>query len=616
MSTPAPLWRSTSALSLGPGLGRHPDRAATLGTATRRSMPPARTLPETLAHWARTLPTVPLFYFLSMDEQLTTLTAEEMLLHARRLAAGLRARGVRAGDRVVLSFDTSPEFLETFFACGLAGAVPCLVDLPSSKVSLDAWSERLRGKVVLLGARAMVIDGEFAPQAREALAATRVEAEDGDGQVQVVPVHDLLDSGELREAAACHEDETAFIQFTSGTTAFPKGVQISHRALMANIHAMGERVEWRTDDLMVGWLPLFHDMGLVATTLAAFVHGMPTVLMPPMAFLLKPARWLWAVHYFRGTASFAPNFAYQFCAKRIKDAELSGLDLSSWRRALNAAEFIHADTLRQFTERFERHGFDPQDFHPAYGMAEMTVGISIRHADEPLVVETISRSHLASRRQAVVVAADSPDAMPVVGVGRIFPGHDVRIVNESGHDVGERHEGEIVLRGPSMFQGYYRNPEATAQVLRDGWVWTGDLGYLADGQLFICGRNKDLIIKAGENYHPYLMEISAAKVAGVRPGCVAAVGVDNPQTGTEDIVIVFETAETNPNALRQLCRLVEEQVFMGVGIRPNRVVPILPQTLPKTSSGKIRRAQVRERVLSLESFSPVPVAKKPGTVVH
>ncbi|MEV4247540.1 fatty acyl-AMP ligase [Streptosporangium canum] len=591
MSVLTPLRRSTCTLPPVSDRSRYPGRQDRLGISPQLTLPPTRTLSETLLHWARAEPTRPLFHFIDLHDRLTTLTAADLLLNAQRLAAGLRRRGVRPRHRVLLSFGTSPEFLETFFACGLLGAVPCLVDLPSHKVPRDEWGRRLRDKLALLNASVLVIEGEFATGARKALARTCPEAHAD--VVQVLTVEELMEAGELPEAEvwSC-EDDTAFIQFTSGTTGSPKGVQISHQALMANIGAMGERVGWTANDLMVGWLPLFHDMGLVATTLAAFVYGMPTVLMPPMAFLLQPARWLWAIHHFRGTASFAPNFAYQFSAKRIKDVELADLDLSSWRCAFNAAEFIHAETLRLFTERFEPCGFDPLAFLPAYGMAEMTVGVSIRDPDEPLAVEFISRARLATRGEAVIVAEDSPEATPVVGTGRVLPGHEVRIVDESGHDVLERHQGQVVVRGPSMFQGYFAHPQATSQVLRDGWVWTGDLGYLANGQLFICGRDSDLIIKAGENYHPYVMESAAAKVAGVRQGCVAAVGIRNPEAGTEDIVIVFETKETDAEALRRMRRLVEEQVFLDCGVRPNRVVPIPPRTLPKTTSGKIRRREI------------------------
>jgi acyl-CoA synthetase (AMP-forming)/AMP-acid ligase II len=605
-----PLRRQTSTVRLGPGTGRHPSRELAQRVPTRASVPPVATLPEVLAHHARTRPSQPLFYFLDLEDRLTVLTAGDVHHNATRLAANLRQRGVRQGDRVVLSFDTSAEFLETFFACSLLGAIPCLVELPSSKAAINAWGERLRGKLELLGARGIVIDADFLDMAQEAVQGFQLEG----FSPFAVAVKELVGEAEPFEPPTLAAEDVAFIQFTSGTTASARGIQISHRALLANCADIGETGRWTTDDLMVCWLPLFHDMGLVASTLSSFAHGLPTALMQPIGFLLRPVRWLWALHFFRGTSAFAPNFAYQLCLKRIKDAELEGLDLSTWKRAYNAAEFIHADTVRAFGERFAPHGFSPESMLPAYGMAEMVVGVTCRDSREPLWVESISRTALASHHQAVPTLDRGGDALTVVSVGRLFRTTECRIVDEEGKDVGERQEGEILLRGPSLFTGYYRNAEATEAVLRDGWLWTGDLGYRAQGQLFICGRRKDLIIKAGENHHPYTMESAAAQVNGVRAGCVAAVGVNNAQVGTEDVVLLFETGETQAQALRQMCKYVEDCVYQGAGLRPNRVIPLPPHALPKTTSGKIKRAYIRDNILAFENLSLL--LKKEEKAVH
>ncbi|PTL81416.1 fatty acyl-AMP ligase [Vitiosangium sp. GDMCC 1.1324] len=610
-----PLRRQTGHVQLGPGLGRHPTRDMAQRAPTRATPAPVQTLAEAVVHWGRTRPSQPVFYFVDLEEKLTVLTAGDLHHNAMRIGANLRARGVKQGDMVVLSFDTSPEFLESFFACGLVGATPCLIELPSSKVSVQAWGERLRVKLRLLGARAMLIDPDFVDLAQEALAG--YQPEPGHAPPFVATLKDLVADAEPFEPPTVGAEEVAFIQFTSGTTDAPKGVQISHRALLANCAAIGESGQWDSDDLMVCWLPLYHDMGLVASTLASFVHGLPTALVPPFGFLLKPSRWLWAMHYFRATSCFAPNFAYQLCVKRIKDAELEGLDLSAWERAYNAAEFIHADTVSQFTERFRSCGFEPEAWRPSYGMAEMVVGVSCRSRGDVLRMETLSRSALASQRRAVPhTGGTGQDSLTVLSVGRMLRGIELRIVDDEGRPVGERQEGEILLRGTSLFSGYYKNPEATDGVLRDGWLYTGDLGYVADGELFICGRSKDLIIKAGENHHPYTMENAASQVAGVRVGCVAAVGVGNLQTGTEDIVIVCETTETKPDALRQLCKHVEEMVYQGSGVRPNRVIPVAPHTVPKTTSGKIKRAYIRQNIEAFENLSLLVTPPSRQALVH
>nr|AYM53428.1 acyl-CoA synthetase [Melittangium lichenicola] len=618
MSQPPP-GRQTAPFPLGPGAGRHPSRELAPRAPTRAQPAPGHTLAEALLHWGRTRPSQPLLYFVDLEERLTVLTAGCLLHDAQRLGAHLRARGVGRGDRVVLSFDTSPEFLECFLACGLVGAIPCLIELPSSKVSVHSWGERLRAKLRLLGARAMLIDPDFVDLAHEALAG--YEPEPGEQRPFVaIPADLLTPEAEHVLPPTLDPGETAFIQFTSGTTDAPKGVQISHRALLANCAAIGEGGGWDSDDLMVCWLPLFHDMGLVASVLASLVHGLPTVLLPPFGFLLKPSRWLWAMHAFRATSCFAPNFAYQLCVKRIKDAELEGLDLSGWKRAYNAAEFIHADTVHQFTDRLAPHGFNPDAWRPSYGLAELVVGVTCRMRGEPLRREVLSREALSVRREAVPVPMSGsqppPGSLVVLGVGRPLKGVELKIVDEEGRPVPERHEGEILLRGTSLFSGYYQNDEATRAVLRDGWLYTGDLGYLVDGELFICGRSKDLIIKAGENHHPYTMEDAAGRVAGVRVGCVAAVGVNNLQTGTEDIVIVCETAERKPEVLRQLCKHVEETVFQSAGVRPNRVLPVPPQSLPKTTSGKLKRAAIRQDIAEFEALSLLVRPPAPQAVVH
>ncbi len=447
---------SQGPVRLGPGGGRHPSRDLSPRAPARATPAPVKTLAEAVLHWGHTRPSQPLLYFCGLEDTLTVLTAGELLQSAERLGAHLYARGVRRGDMVVLSFDTSPEFLQCFFACGMVGATPCLIELPSSKVSVKAWGERLRVKLRLLGARAMLIDADFMDLAQDAVAG--FQPEPGHAVPFVAAPGDLAGEAPAFERPQVDESEAAFIQFTSGTTDAPKAIHISHRALMANCAAIGESGHGDTDDLMVCWLPLFHDMGLVASVLSSFVHGLPTALIPPFGFLLKPSRWLWVMHYFRATSCFAPNFAYQLCVKRIKDAELEGLELSAWKRAYNAAEFIHADTVRQFTERFQPHGFEPDAWRPSYGMAEMVVGVTCRGRGDPLSVEKISRAALASRRQAVLHADGvGSDALTVHGVGRPLPGVELKIVDEDGQPLGERQEGEILLRGSSLFSGYYQD---------------------------------------------------------------------------------------------------------------------------------------------------------------
>jgi len=584
-------------LQLGPGVGHHPDRRMTLGPVSQLAVPTAHTLRDALVSWAQVRPAQTALYFLDLEERLTPLTYGELLINARRIAAGLRARGIGRGARLLISLETGPELIEVFFAVVLLGAVPCVTDVPSAKNNLLTWRAKLRAKADLLDAAGLIIESDYKAQGYEALNGSRPGLPTSK-RLFVCSPQELDVAPDGLELPVLSPDELAFVQFTSGTTRQARGVRITHRALLTNSQSLAEGCHWHSNELVVSWLPLFHDMGLVASTLAPFLHGLPTVLMPPMGFLLKPSRWLWAMHYFRATTSFAPNFAYQLCLKRIRDAELEGLELGAWHRAITGAELIHYETVCRFEQRMAPHGFRPRASNPGYGMAEMVVCVTVRHAHQPLTVDFISQRTLSLEGRAVPVEEDSADVQAFVSVGRPLAGYDVRIVDGEGQLLPDRREGEVLVRGPSLFDGYYNDSEATAEVLRDGWLHTGDLGYWVDGELFICGRQKDLIIRAGEHHLPYLLEYAASNVAGVRAGCVAAVGVSNPNTGTEDVVVVFETTETNGTALRQLCKSVEEQIWMVAGIRPDSVFPVPVQTLPKTSSGKLERGTVRALIAS------------------
>ncbi|WP_224247190.1 AMP-binding protein [Hyalangium gracile] len=585
--------RQTTQLMLGPGAVRHPDRREPLPPGAPAVLPPVSTLGELLEYRASATPAAVFGYFIDMEERVTRVSWRELRLRAGRLAAGLRRQGVWPGDRILLSMQTSPELLEGFFACQLLGAIPCLVEAPTLGRGLKAWGERLVPKLRVLEPCAVVTEEGAVREVTDLLTELL-----GQGRPSVHGVQELSGEGDV-PAHPSRPEDLSFLQFTSGTTLAARAVTCTHQALLTNARCVAGSggQQWRQSDLVLGWLPLFHDMGLVATTLSAITHGVPVALMPPAAFITRPLRWLWAMHVLRGSLSFAPNFAYQLCLKRFQEQEAQGLDLSSWRIAYNGAEFVHADTVRHFTERFSDYGFPANAFLPSYGMAEMVVAAAFHEAGTPVIVDTISRSRLARDGRAVPIPEDAPDAIQVVSVGRAVCGHAVQVRGEDGRVLGEREQGQIALRGPSLFHGYYRDPEATREVLKDQWLLTGDMGYLVDGRLYVSGRCKDLIIRGGENYHPYLMEGAVSAVDKVREGCVAAVGLANGDTGTEDIAIVFETVESDPEVLRKLRQQVEEQVRRVSGLRPDHVIAAPPRTIPKTSSGKIRRGAVRDFVL-------------------
>lgn len=592
--------------TVAPRAGIHPSRAD-FRLGPEASTVPASSLPELIARLADRDPDQPLFHVLSLRGEVTTLTAGTLFERAATVARGLKQSGVRRGDRVLLAQDTSPELLISFFGSGVAGAVPCLVDLPTTVAQRLAWVEKVRARAMIIGAAAVIAAPDWTELARQATAPQLVHSLDG-----------LEQEGQSLPPVNVAPHELAFLQFTSGTTARQRAIAISHRVLTGNAAGLAWTAGWREGDLMVCWLPLHHDMGLVASTLGFLVHGLPTVLMPPAAFILKPAQWFWAIHAFKGTQSFAPNFAFQFTASRIPDRDLEGLSLSSWRRAYNAAEFIHKSSVDQFCTRFAPFGFDRDAVYPAYGLAENTVGATCRIPADRLTFDRISRSELANKRVAKPIDSCessleslSLDEQAFACVGMPFPGTEMKIVDSAGLELPERHEGRILLRGQSLFSGYIGDPLATRGRFFDDWFDTGDLGYLVDGRLYVTGRTKDLIIKAGQNISPYAIELVVSGVEGVRTGCVAALALSNPHTGTEDLVVVFETPKREPAVLEALKAEISERIRAATGIGADRLVPVSPHTVPKTTSGKIRRLDLK-RMLETRTVTEVGIALSRG----
>jgi 1-acyl-sn-glycerol-3-phosphate acyltransferase len=415
--------------------------------------------------------------------------------------------------------------------------------------------------------------------------------------LETIATIDALRTGRPAPAVSPAADAPALIQYTSGSTGTPKGVLLSHANLLANIRAIGEGLDVGPHDVCVSWLPLYHDMGLIGAWLTPLYFGLPVSIMSPLAFLARPSRWLRAIQAHRGTVSAAPNFAFDLAARKIPDGEIEGLDLATWRLALNGSELVSPDTIERFTRRFAPFGFRPEAMCPVYGMAESSVGLTMAPPGRLPRVDRLVRSPFEHARRIEPATPDDPHPLRFVSCGRPLPGHEVRVADADGEEVPERREGHIWFRGPSMTSGYYRNPEATAAVVRDGWMDSGDLGYQSDGDLFITGRAKDVIIQGGRNVSAQEVEEVVAGVPGIRRGCVAAFGVHDPVLGTERLVIVAETRERDAPARDRLQQAVVEYVVGALGTPPDIVVIAGPGTVPKTSSGKIRRSVARDAYL-------------------
>jgi len=503
-----------------------------------------------------------------------------------QVARSLREAGLRRGDLVAIILPDAEQFLIALFGASLSGATPASLAPPATTVGLPRYLERTQAILRASGARAVVTARRIAAPLTAALAAAAPPV----NPQPMVLVLDSLDAAPLESDFAPALDEVALVQFTSGSTASPKGVTLTHANLAANIAAFGgpDGIAISRDDVGVSWLPLSHDMGLVGMALGPLYAARPCVLLPPQEFVKHPVEWLRAITRHRATVSFAPNFAYDLCLRRV--AETTGLDLSSWRVAGCGAEPIHAATLAEFAAKFAAAGFRETSYVPCYGLAEHVLAATLSPRGRPPRVEHVSAEALASGRAAMEQAEDDR-SVALVSCGPSLSGHQLRIVGDDGRVVAERQVGEIHLAGPSVMAGYHNQPALTAETIRHGWLRTGDLGYLFDGELFVCGRAKDIVIAHGRKFHSEDLEWAVERVGGVRPG--RAVAFASPRGGADRVVVVIEPdGSVTPSALVEGVRREVADLF---GLFVDDVVVVRNGTVSRTTSGKVQRAVTRER---------------------
>ena len=517
---------------------------------------------------------------------------------AQEAAAALQAHGVRPGDRVMLGLPTGIDFLKAFFGASLAGAVPVPYYPPARTKGVEDYETHLAALIRKAEPRLMLtMDRARLVTESAALAA---------GSRTLVLTPDALEPGGAYYAPLEDPKALALIQFTSGSTRAPRGVMLTQEGMIANMAAFLEAIAAGPEDRTVSWLPLYHDMGLIGTLLMSLCAGTPIMLMSPQVFLLDPKRWLWAIHRFRATISVAPNFAYQLVLNRVADAQLEGIDLSSWRLAACGAEPILPGTLEAFARCLAPHGFDARALTPVYGMAEVAVAVSAPPMGRGMRVDRIAGETLEAAGKAVPMPTDGSGGREtgVVSVGRALPGYRMRIATPEGQALPERVTGEIQLQGPSVMAGYLGDDEATKAAFVDAWLRTGDVGYMVGDEVFIVGRMKDLILKGGRNYAPQDFETLASEVEGIRQGCVAAFGTSDAGTGTERIIILAETRQPSEEHAA-LARAIASRLSQALGIQPDEVLLVEPGTLPKTSSGKIQRDKARQHYLKGTLSAPV-----------
>jgi 1-acyl-sn-glycerol-3-phosphate acyltransferase len=547
----------------------------------------ARTLTEALQYHVERQPDR-LTVFMYEDQQEFPLSYRALWDGAMGYAAHLTRSGLQHGQMVAIMLPTCKEYLYSFYGVLLAGGVPVPLYPPARLTTIEDHMKRHVGILKSASPTIMITIPEAKPLAW--LLRAQVES------LQLILMPQEIGSTSGKDFSPIHgkPGETGFLQYTSGSTGNPKGVVLSHANLMANVRAMGAAVSANPEDVFVSWLPLYHDLGLIGANFASLVLGFPTVLMSPLAFLSRPASWMRAIHRHRGTMSGGPNFSFELCLRRIADEDMEGIDLSSWRFAFNAAEPVSPDTIVEFEKRFSKWGLRKNCLSPSYGLAESSVGVAITVPGTPWRADRLDREHF--RRTGEAVDAPAGDASPliVIGCGTPIPGHDIRVVDAAGLELPDRQEGQLQFRGPSSTSGYYRNPEATKTLFAGEWVNTGDRAYLSAGTLFLTGREKDIIIRGGRNISPYELEQAVGDLAGIRRGCVAVFGSTDASTGTERVVVLAEMRDKDASRHDDLKRMINELAVGLIGAPADDILLAPPGTVPKTSSGKIRRNAARE----------------------
>ena len=529
------------------------------------------------------------FTFLDNDLNPRYRSFAEVCKESRRMGARLQALGISKGDRLALVLSAPEDFVLSFLGTISAGAMPVPLYPPLALTRLDNYIERAAGILRVSGARALLTSRELIPVLSPLLSrAPTLKSILGIDSLYGMPF-DLA----LKETEA-HPEEPCFLQFTSGSTSAPRGVIVTHRNLMANAKAIIDSLEVDPDhDSAVSWLPLYHDMGLIGFVIASLVAQVPVVFIPSIAFVKHPWIWMETVHKYRATVTFGPNFAFDLAARRAPKNSQALLDLSSLRILGCGAEPINPRTMDYFLSAFAQCKLREDALMPCYGMAEATLAIAFNRRGWTGRKLVIDRHVYETQNVARVLGDEANTGDPrtrfeLVSCGWTFDGHEIRIFDEDGKPLPDGHVGEIVFKGPSVTPGYFENPEATRQLLKDGWLHTGDLGFILQGELYITGRQKDIVIINGRNYPPQAIEWVVEEIAGIRKGSVVAFSIDGD--ATEKLIVIAETTMTDNAALAQA---VSEQIRSALGLSVDKVVLVARGSVPKTSSGKLQRRHTK-----------------------
>lgn len=556
------------------------------------------TLAQRLQHHYRETPDRPAIYLQGAGQEDLPLTYRKLVGGAAACGQTYLRAGLQAGEVVILILQHGEDLVYSFWGAVLSGMIPSIMPFLTEKLSPERYRADLAALISVTRPSAIVTYPEFEAEVRSALT-------DGDSVRSVILTSDAdsTSAPDLSQFAGsqCSPEDIVLLQHSSGTTGLQKGVALSHRAIFSQLDSYSQSLGLTPDDVIVSWLPLYHDMGLIAGFLLPILSGVPLVLSSPFDWVRAPYRLLESVSRYKGTLSWLPNFAFNFCASKIRDRNLEGVDLSSWRAVINCSEPVRWESHQAFYERFKSYGLKFNALQTCYAMAENVFGVTQSDLARPPQVQKVDRTSFMSER-LVRPARDGHPAMKMMSSGRPLSNTQLRILDAQGRELKDGAVGEIAIRSDCMLSGYYHRPDATREAMREGWYLTGDYGYTLDGELFVSGRKKDVIIVGGKNVYPQDLEALTCEVPGVHAGRSVAFGVFDEEAGTEDVVVIAEIDSDDPVEQMRIADQIRAHVTKDSAVALRYVKVVGPKWVLKTSSGKTARAANRDKFLKeLES---------------
>ncbi len=543
-----------------------------------------------------------IFRLLSAGQPDQALSYAEFIRGAASYSQALAEAGIQPGDVVILVLQHGVDLIYSFWGAILHGAIPSIMPFLTEKLSPERYQEDMAALLKITQPAALVTYPEFYPVVMETLhAGDSVRAVLVTSAIQPKTGIDLPGlSGFTRRP-----EDIVLLQHSSGTTGLQKGVALSHQAVLNQLESYSQAIHLQPDDVVVSWLPLYHDMGLIAGFIMPVLWGIPLVMMSPFDWVRAPYRLMQAISRYQGTLTWLPNFAYNFCSQKIRARDLAGVDLSSLRGVINCSEPMRWESHQLFIDRFQPFGLRSEALKTCYAMAENVFAVSQGGFDGVVTVDEIDQKSFVTER--VARPSDQVgETLKMLSAGKPIAETRVKVVDDHGRALADRQVGELAIRSHCMLTGYYRRDDLTHKAFMDGWYLTGDLGYMAGGEVYVVGRKKDLIIVGGKNIYPQDLEAIANQVPGVHPGRVVAFGVFNPETGTEDVAMVAEVDTDDEEAREQIADAIRQRVTRSSAVALRQVLVVGPRWIIKTSSGKIARPANREKFLAVMAANTLP----------